>query len=149
MKSATIKLVVIWAVALTAASIVSPWRADSFQDTIRRYAQARQPRIRYVYPPKPPLQPNGSYYTDEQLRQSNMTRYNASGKQQVQRHVEAWRSPLQRFDGDEQPGVFGTGYLGPLPNGPTDGPYCPPGHNCFRIDDRYNRGNPYYRRFSP
>lgn len=78
---------------------------------------------------RPQFQANGTPYTDEQLAESNKTRYNATGKQQVSRYVESWRSPLQRYENN--PGVYGTGYLGPLPNGPVDGPFCPPGFDCF------------------
>jgi hypothetical protein len=104
-----------------------------------------------------PFYYNGTPYTDEQLAESNKTRYNASGKQQVQRHVTSWRSPLQRHE--NQPGTYSTGYLGPLPNGPIDGPYCPTGFDCFYHypDDPYRRqpirrrddSSSYYRRFRP
>ena len=108
------------------------------------YRMNRNPSPRVVYSvPTPPLQPNGTYYTDEQLAESNKTRYNASGKQQVQRHVESWRSPLQRYE--NQPGVYSSGYLGPLPQGPVNGPYCPPGFNCW-YDLYERRGGRGYRR---
>jgi len=141
MRQQIAKLVIIWIGVFLFAS--AAW-GDSMQDFIveykaflQRQQQRQQPRVRYVYPPRPPLQPNGSYYTDEQIAASNRTTYNRSGKQQTSRYVEAWRSPLQRFDGDEQPGVYSSGYLGPLPQGPTDGPYCPPGYNCWQIDRRF------------
>lgn len=101
-----------------------------------------KPRIIYRVP-TPPLQPNGSYYTDKQLAESNKTRYNASGKQQIQRHVTSWRSPLQRYR--NQPGVYSSGYLGPLPQGPVDGPYCPEGFNCFYDLREYRKGTAYGR----
>lgn len=94
------------------------------QQSVRERAQAMEDAR--------PLYPNGTPWSDEQLAESNKTRYNASGKQQVQRRVEGWRSPLNVYA--NEPGVYSSGYLGPVPNGPVGGPYCPPGYNCFKIE---------------
>ena len=97
----------------------------------KKAAQQRQPQQRTIIVVQQPrhIYPNGTPYTDEQLAESNKTRYNESGKQQVARHVKSWRSPLQRYE--NKPGVYMSGFLGPVPEGPIGGPYCPPGFNCF------------------
>ena len=46
--------------------------------------------------------------------------------QQVQRQVCGWRHQALEMP----PGVYGSYWLGPLPQGPTYGPYCPPGFDC-------------------
>jgi hypothetical protein len=45
---------------------------------------------------------------------------------QVQRQVCGWRTKGLEFPA----GVYGSYWLGPLPQGPTYGPRCPPGFDC-------------------
>ena len=56
--------------------------------------------------------------------------------QQVQRQVCGWRHQALEMP----PGVYGSYWLGPLPQGPTYGPRCPPGFDCS-----YDIGRPRTR----
>jgi hypothetical protein len=51
--------------------------------------------------------------------------YTQAGRQ-VQRQVCSWQTRAL----DMPPGVYGSYFLGPLPQGPVGGPYCPPGFDC-------------------
>ena len=56
--------------------------------------------------------------------------------QQVSRQVCGWQTQALEI----APGVYGSYWLGELPEGPTNGPRCPPGFDCS-----YDIGNPRTR----